>query len=71
MIGMRYAVVIERAGSNYSAYSPDVPGVVAVGDTVDECRADMREAIAVYLRQLAKNGQPAPQPSVIVEHIEL
>ena len=71
MRSVRYAVVIERAGKNYSASSPDIPGVIAVGDTVDECREDMRDAIAAYLAELAKDARPAPPPTTILEHIEL
>ena len=71
MTGMRYAIIIERAGSNYSAYSPDVPGVIAVGDSVAGCRDEMRDALTLHLSELAKSGQPAPQPSVILEHVEV
>ncbi len=71
MTGMRYAIIIERAGSNYSAYSPDMPGVVAVGDTPEECRDDMREGMAAVLAALAREGKAAPEPRTIVEHVEV
>ena len=46
----QYAIVIEGDGStNYSAYTPDLPGVVATGDTLEECEAEMREAIDIDL----------------------
>jgi len=71
MTGMRYAIVIEHAGRNYSAYSPDVPGVIGVGDTPEECRDDMRDGIAALLGELAKEGKPAPEPRTIVEHVDV
>lgn len=71
MTAVRYSIVIERAGGNYSAYSPDIPGVVAVGDTVEACKSDIREGIAAYLAELAKEGRPAPPPTAILEHIEV
>ena len=43
---MRYAVVIEKGERNYSAYVPDLPGCVSVGDTLEEAKAEIREAIA-------------------------
>ena len=45
---MRYAVVIEKGERNYSAYVPDLPGCVAAGDSLDQVKADIREAIAVH-----------------------
>ena len=46
---MRYAIVIEKGQRNYSAYVPDLPGCVSVGDTLDEVKAEIREAIAFHL----------------------
>ena len=45
--------------------------MVAVGDTVEACKSDIREGIAAYLAELAKEGRPAPQPTAILEHIEV
>ena len=42
---MRYAIVIEQAGSNYSAYAPDLPGCVATGNSIADVEARIREAI--------------------------
>jgi HicB_like antitoxin of bacterial toxin-antitoxin system len=42
---MRYAVVIEKGERNYSAYVPDLPGCVSVGDTLEDVKAEIREAI--------------------------
>jgi predicted RNase H-like HicB family nuclease len=58
----RYLIVVEGDGStNYSAYSPDVPGVAAVGATREECEREMREAIEFHLEGLAKDGESMPK----------
>lgn len=59
----RYLIVIEGGGeTNYSAYSPDVPGVAATGATREECEREMREAIAFHLEGLAQDGDAIPEP---------
>jgi predicted RNase H-like HicB family nuclease len=68
---MRYAVVIENAGGNYSAYAPDLPGCVATGRTVEETERGIREAIAMHLEGLRADGQPLPAPSSRVEYVEV
>lgn len=68
---MRYAVVIERAASNYSAYVPDLPGCVATGATVEEVEGRIRQAIAFHLDGLREDGLPAPQPSSQVEYVDV
>jgi predicted RNase H-like HicB family nuclease len=60
----RYLILIEGGPpSNYSAWSPDLPGCVATGDTLEEVEREMREAIALHLEGLAEDGEPIPQPS--------
>jgi predicted RNase H-like HicB family nuclease len=68
---MRYAIVIEKAEANYSAYVPDLPGCVATGSTIEEVEAQMREAIEFHLEGLREDGAPIPQPSSQVEYIEV
>ena len=68
---MRYAVVIEDAGSNFSAYVPDLPGCVATGATVAEAELAIREAIEFHLDGLREDGSPIPPPSSKVEYIEV
>jgi predicted RNase H-like HicB family nuclease len=68
---MRYAIVIERANGNYSAYVPDLPGCVATGQTEEEAEAHIREAIAFHLDGLREDGEPLPQPSSVVDYVEL
>ena len=61
---MKYVVVIEPAADgSYSAYVPDLPGCTSCGDTVDELRAGIREAIAGHVATLRDLGQPVPPPT--------
>ena len=57
---MRYAIVIEKAEGNYSAYVPDLPGCVTVGDTVEELIENMREAVEMHLEAIQEDGLPIP-----------
>jgi predicted RNase H-like HicB family nuclease len=66
---MRYAVVIERAGKNYSAYVPDLPGCVAAADTVEEVEREIREAIAFHIEGLKEDGDPIPEAETRVEYV--
>jgi predicted RNase H-like HicB family nuclease len=60
----RYLVLIEGGPpSNYSAWSPDLPGCVATGDTLEEVEREMRAAIAFHLEGLAEDGVEIPVPS--------
>ena len=68
---MRYAIVIERAGENYSAYVPDLPGCVATGATISEVEAEMREAIGFHLEGLRSDGLPVPEPASEVRYLEV
>ncbi len=58
---MKYLVIYEKGPNNYSAYSPDLPGCVSTGGTLDETRANMREAIEFHLEGLRQEGLPAPE----------
>ncbi len=68
---MRYAIVIEKAKGNYSAYVPDLPGCVATGVTVAEVEAEIREAIIFHLDGLREDGLPAPAPDSQVEYVDV
>lgn len=68
---MRYAVVIEKATDNYSAYVPDLPGCVATGATIEEVEAHIRKAIEFHLDGLREDGTPPPQPLSHVEYVEV
>lgn len=61
-----YAIVIEQAqDGGYGAWSPDVPGCVALGDTPEETVAEMREAIRGHIELLRERGEPVPQPTTV------
>ena len=68
---VRYAVVIEQAEGNYSAYVPDLPGCVATGATVEEIEIEIRDAIAFHIEGLREDGLAVPLPTSTVEYIEL
>ena len=68
---MRYAIVIEQAEGNFSAYVPDLPGCVATGSTIKEAEDQMREAIEFHLEGLREDGLTIPAPSSHVEYLEI
>lgn len=68
---MRYAVIIEQAESNYSAYVPDLPGCITTGATIEEIELNIREAIQLHLEGLREDDLPIPVPSTVVEYCEL
>ena len=68
---MRYAIVIEQAGGNYSAYVPDLPGCVATGATKAEVEVLIHDAIALHPAGLRKDGVAIPVPSSQVEYIDV
>jgi predicted RNase H-like HicB family nuclease len=67
---MRYAVVIEKADGNFSAYVPDLPGCVATGETVPAVEAEIREAIRFHIDGLRADGLPVPAPTSIADYVE-
>ena len=67
---MRYAVVIEKAAGNYSAYAPDLPGCAATGATIEEIQQQIKEAIAFHLEGLKEEGLPIPEPTALCEYVE-
>ena len=68
---MRYAIVLEKAEGNYSAYVPDLPGCIATGGTVVEVESEIREAISFHLEGMREDGVPVPEPSSQVEYIDV
>jgi predicted RNase H-like HicB family nuclease len=68
---MRYVIVIENAGSNFSAYAPDLPGCIATGATIEETERMMREAIEFHLECLRADGDAIPPPSSKVEYVDV
>ena len=68
---MRYAIVIENAGKNFSAYVPDLPGCVATGATPEEVEREIREAIEFHIEGLRADGLPVPKPSSAVRYVDI
>ena len=68
---MRYAIVIEKANENYSAYVPDLPGCIATGATVEEAETSIREAIEFHLDGMREDGVTIPTPSSRVEYVDV
>lgn len=68
---MRYAIVIEKAEGDYSAYVPDLPGCVATGKTVAEVEGEIREAIVFHVEGLREDGLPVPAPASQVVYVDV
>ncbi len=63
-----YVVVFEGdQESGFSAYSPDLPGVVAAGETREETESLMLEAMSEHLAVLREMGLPVPEPAAAAE----
>ncbi|HEX4766857.1 MAG TPA: type II toxin-antitoxin system HicB family antitoxin [Lichenihabitans sp.] len=67
---MRHAVVIERAGSSFSAYVPNRPGCMTTGATIAEVEGNIREAIRFHIDGLREDGVPIPEPRSLAEHVD-
>ena len=68
---MRYAIVIEKAEGNFSAYVPDLPGCVATGVTVEEVEVQIREAVELHLEGMREDGTPIPMAVCRVEYVDV
>jgi len=68
---MKYAIVIEKAENNFSAYVPDLPGCITTGKSVEETRRSMREAIEFHIEGLRLHGDPVPDATSICEYVEV
>ena len=68
---MKYSIIIEKAKYNYSAYCPDVDGCVAVGDTIEEVKQQMAEALEFHFESMLMDGDPIPQPESIADYVEV
>jgi predicted RNase H-like HicB family nuclease len=66
---MRYAIVIEKAAKNYSAYVPDLPGCVASAASIDEIKSEMADVIRFHIEGLLEDGLEVPLPQSSVEYI--
>ena len=67
----RYAVVVELAGGNYGAHAPDVPGCISTGATIEETLRRFQEALEFHLEGTAEDGDPIPEPTTVVDYVEV
>ena len=67
----RYALVIEATSTGYSAFSPDVPGCAAVGDTPEETRSNFQDALGAHFEAMREIGEPIPEPTSAVDYVEV
>ena len=67
---MRYAVVIEKAAGNFSAYAPDLPACVATGPTVEAVEEEICAAIRFHIEGMQADGVPVPPPTTIADYVE-
>lgn len=65
----RFLIVIEKAGDNFSAYSPDLPGCVATGATREETEHRMYEAIQMHIEGLLEDNLPVPASTSFAEYV--
>lgn len=65
----QFLVIIEKANGNYSAYSPDLPGCIATGETLEEVECSMYEAIEMHLQGLREDSTPIPESHTIAEYV--
>jgi predicted RNase H-like HicB family nuclease len=71
MSARRYPIVIEQTSTGYSAYSPDVPGCAAAGDTQEETRRNFQEALATHFEAMREIGETIPEPQSAVDYVEV
>lgn len=67
----RYPVIIEPTSTGFSAYSPDVPGCVAVGDTEGETRQNFRDALIEHFQAMREIGAEIPEPHTTVDYVDV
>ena len=68
---MKYLIVVEKTGTGYSAYSPDIDGCIATGATKDEVEKNMKEAIEFHLEGLKLEKQEIPRPNSYSDYLEV
>ena len=66
---MKYAVIYEKGPTSYGAYVPDLPGCVAVGNTIEEVQQLIKEAIELHIKGMREDGESIPQPTSIADNV--
>jgi predicted RNase H-like HicB family nuclease len=67
----RFLIIIEQGTRNYSAYAPDLPGCIATGKTLDEVKANMREAIAMHIQGMIEDQEPIPMSQTMADYLDI
>lgn len=67
----RFLIIIEKGKHNSSAYVPDLPGCIAVGDTIEEVKKNMCEAIEMHLRGMIEDHEPIPTPQTTAQYVDI
>jgi len=67
----RYPAIIEPTSTGFSAYSRDLAGCVAVGDTEEETRRNFREALIEHFEAMREIGAPIPEPHTSVDSVDV
>lgn len=68
---IEYLVIFEKAGNNYSAYVPDLPGCITTGKTLEDTERNIEEAISLYLDTLREDGKPIPEPTTSAKPVSV
>jgi predicted RNase H-like HicB family nuclease len=71
MSSKRYPVVIEKTATGFSAYSPDVMGCVATGDTEEQTRQNFQDALLAHFDAMREIGERIPEPQTFVDYVEV
>ena len=67
----RFLIIIEKGDQNYSAYVADLPGCIATGKTVEEVKANMRDAIKMHLEGMMEDQESIPPSQSMAEYIDV
>ena len=67
----RFLIIIEQGNHNYGAYVPDLPGCIATGKTVEEVKANMREAIRMHLQGMIEDHESIPASQTMAEYVDI
>lgn len=68
----KYMIILEKTDTGYSAFSPDIDGCIAVGETLDECKKNMKEALNFHIELMLEKGYEIPEPSILsVDYINI
>lgn len=70
-IVMKYLVIIEKTGTGYSAFSPDLPGCVATGSSKEEVENNMKDAVTFHLEGMDQEGLEIPKPHSFSTYLEV